>query len=59
MNYESFFGLNETEKKIKINAMIDYFIAEGVIFEDPITGKIRITTEEELNDELNYIINKS
>lgn len=52
MNYKSFFGLTEEEKKIKLNAMIDYFIAEGVIIEDPVTGKIRTTTDKELNEEI-------
>lgn len=52
MNYESFFGLTEQEKRAKLNAMIDYFIAEGIIVEDPITGKIRTTTDEELHEEI-------
>jgi hypothetical protein len=52
MNYESFRGLTETETRAKINAMIDYFIAEGVIVEDPITGKISTTTDEELNNQI-------
>ena len=55
MNYQSFFGLSEQEKRIKLNAMIDYFIAEGMIVEDPVTGKIRTTTEEELNNELDMV----
>lgn len=52
MNYQSFRYLTEQEKRAKLNAMIDYFIAEGIIVEDSITGKIRITTEEELNEEI-------
>jgi hypothetical protein len=52
MNYESFFGLTETEKRVKLNAMIDYFVAEGIIVQDPITGKIRTTTDVELNAEI-------
>ena len=52
MNYESFFGLSEQEKRVKLNAMIDYFIAEGIIVEDPTTGKIRTTTDKELNEEI-------
>lgn len=52
MNYESFFGLPETEKRSKLNAMIDYFIAEGIIVEDTITGKIRTTTDQELNEQI-------
>ena len=38
--------------------MIDYFIAEGIIVEDPITGKIRTTTDEELNAELEKFLNE-
>lgn len=52
MNYESFFGLSEQEKRAKLNAMIDYFIAEGIIVEDSVTGKIRTTTDKELNEEI-------
>ncbi|NDB84491.1 MAG: hypothetical protein EB127_17580 [Alphaproteobacteria bacterium] len=52
MNYKSFIGLTEQETRAKLNAMIDYFIAEGIIVEDPVTGKIRTTTDEELNAEL-------
>jgi hypothetical protein len=52
MNYESFFGLSETEKRVKLNSIIDYFIAEGIIVEDILTGKIRTTTDEELNEEI-------
>ena len=52
MNYESFRGLTETETRGKLNAIIDYFIAEGVIVEDPITGKIRTTTDDELNEQI-------
>jgi len=52
MNYESFRYLTEQEKRAKINTMIDYFIAEGVIVEDPVTGKIRTTTDEELNEQI-------
>jgi len=55
MTYESFFGLTEEEKRAKLNAVIDYFIAEGMIVEDPITGKIRTTTNEELNNELELV----
>ena len=52
MNYNSFIGLSEMEKRAKLNAMIDYFIAEGIIVEDPITGKIRTTTDQELNEQI-------
>ena len=52
MNYNSFIGLSEMEKRHKLNAMIDYFIAEGIIVEDAITGKIRTTTDEELNEQI-------
>jgi hypothetical protein len=52
MSYESFLGLTETEKRAKLNAMIDYFMAEGIIVEDLMTGKIRTTTDEELNAEI-------
>jgi hypothetical protein len=55
MNYESFRGLTEAETRAKLNAMIDYFIAEGVIVEDPITGKICTTTDEELNNQINNL----
>ena len=40
------------EKRAKLNAMIDYFIAEGIIVEDSTTGKIRTTTDEELNEQI-------
>jgi len=52
VNYESFLGLSEMEKRAKLNAMIDYFIAEGIIVEDSTTGKIRTTTDEELNEQI-------
>ena len=55
MNYESFRGLTETETRAKLNSMIDYFIAEGVIVEDPSTGKIRTTTDDELNNQINNL----
>ena len=55
MNYESFIGLTETETRAKLNAMIDYFIAEGVIVEDPVTGKICTTTDEELNNQIDNL----
>lgn len=55
MNYEFFFGLSDEEKKAKLNAMIDYFIAEGMIVEDPTTGKIRTTTDQELNLEIEHL----
>jgi len=58
VSYESFEGLTEQETRAKLNAMIDYFIAEGIIVEDPITGKIRTTTDEELNAELEKFLNE-
>lgn len=55
MNYESFKSLTEAETRAKLNAMIDYFITEGVIVEDPITGKIRTTTDDELNKQIDNL----
>lgn len=52
MNYESFKNLNEQQTRAKLNSMIDYFIAEGLIMEDPITGKIRLVTDEESQQEI-------
>jgi hypothetical protein len=55
MNLNAFKNLTEKQTKEKINSMIDYFIDEGVIIEDPISGKIRLTTDEELNNQIENI----
>lgn len=55
ITYESLIGLNKKEQSLKINALIDYFIAEGIIVEDPISGKIRLTTDKELNEQIENI----
>jgi|688.fasta_scaffold33435_9 hypothetical protein len=55
ITYESLIGLPKKEQRSKINNLIDYFIAEGVIIEDPVSGKIRLTTDEELNAQIENI----
>lgn len=55
ITYESLIGLPKEEQRFKINALINYLIAEGIIIEDSSSGKIRVTTEEELNDQINNI----
>jgi hypothetical protein len=55
INYQEFIELPEKEQRSKINNLIDYFIAEGVIVEDPVSEKIRLTTDEELNAQIENI----
>jgi hypothetical protein len=55
INCEALSKLPEQEQRLRINSLIDYFIAEGVIIEDPISKKIRLTTDEELNEQIENI----
>lgn len=55
ITYESLIGLPKKEQRSKINSLIDYFIAEGIIIEDPISRKIRLTTDKELNEQIENI----
>ena len=55
MTFDSFKNLTKQETKEKLNAIINYFIDEGMIIEDPISGKIRLTTDEELNNQIENI----
>ena len=55
ITYESLQNLPVEEQRSKINALIDYFIAEGIIIEDNKSGKIRRTTDEELNEQIENI----
>lgn len=57
-SYESFRGLTLEETKSRINDIIDYFIAEGLIIEDPTTKKIRLITEEEFQQQIEDAYNE-
>jgi hypothetical protein len=55
INCEEFSKLSEKEQRLKINSLINYFIAEGIIIEDAVSKKIRLTTEEELNNQIENV----
>jgi hypothetical protein len=49
---------SEEQIKFKINKMIDYFLAEGLIIEDPDTKKIRVITDDDFQEQIERAYNE-